>query len=110
MSILRNTPVNMKSGLIEILLIFVGVTIAVTFGNWNDKRKDKIIEKNYLELLSGEVKENSITLDRMILKYNNKIEVLEENLGFHRTSTLQYLDVTHLIHCFIWDSVHLILN
>lgn len=82
MSILRNTPVNMKSGLIEILLIFVGVTIAVTFGNWNDKRKDKIIEKNYLELLSGEVKENSITLDRMILKYNNKIEVLKKILDF----------------------------
>jgi hypothetical protein len=72
----------LKSGIIEVLLIFVGVTIAVTFGNWNDKRKEKIIEKNYLELLSGEVKENSITLDRMILKYNNKIEVLKKIMDF----------------------------
>jgi len=82
MSILRNTPGTLKSGLIEVLLIFVGVTIAVTFGNWNDKRKEKIIEKNYLELLSGEVKENGITLDRMILKYNNKIEVLKKIMDF----------------------------
>jgi len=82
MSILRNTPGTLKSGIIEVLLIFVGVTIAVTFGNWNDKRKEKIIEKNYLELLSGEVKENSITLDRMILKYNNKIEVLKKIMDF----------------------------
>ena len=78
MSILKNTPGNLKSGLIEILLIFIGVTIAVAFGNWNDKRKEKIIEKNYLELLSGEVNENRITLDRMILKYNSKIEVLKK--------------------------------
>jgi len=78
MSILHNTPGTLKSGLIEVLLIFVGVTIAVTFGNWNDKRKEKIIEKNYLELISGEVKENRITLDRMISKYNNKIEVLKK--------------------------------
>jgi hypothetical protein len=82
MNILRNTPDTFKSGIIEVLLIFVGVTIAVTFGNWNEKRKEKIIEKNYLELLSGEVKENSVTLDRMILKYNNKIEVLKKIMDF----------------------------
>jgi len=82
MSILRNTPGTLKSGIIEVLLIFVGVTIAVTFGNWNEKRKEKITEKNYLELLSGEVKENRITLDRMILKYNNKIEVLKKIMDF----------------------------
>ena len=92
MSILRNTPGTLKSGLIEVLLIFVGVTIAVTFGNWNDKRKEKIIEKNYLELLSGEVKENRITLDRMILKYNNKIEVLKKIMDFTGPVPSQYLD------------------
>lgn len=82
MSISRNTPGNLKSGLIEVLLIFVGVTIAVTFGNWNDKCKEKIIEKNYLKLLSGEAKENRITLDRMILKYDNKIKVLKKIMDF----------------------------
>jgi hypothetical protein len=78
MSILRNTSLTLRSGFIEVLLIFIGVTIAVAFGNWNDKRKEKIIERNYLELLSSEVNENRITLDRMILKYNSKIVVLKK--------------------------------
>jgi hypothetical protein len=61
-------------------LIFIGVTVAVAFGNWNEKRKNKIIEKTYLELLSSEVKENKITLDHMISKYNSQIEVLKKIL------------------------------
>ena len=78
MSAFRKTPDTLKSGFIEILLIFIGVTVAVAFGNWNEKRKEKIIEKNYLELLSAEVKENQVTLDRMITKYKSQIEVLKK--------------------------------
>lgn len=78
MNAFRNTPDTLKSGFIEVLLIFVGVTVAVAFGNWNEKRKEKIIEKNYLELLSSEVKENKVTLDRMITKYKSQIEILKK--------------------------------
>jgi len=80
MSTFRNTPDTLKSGFIEILLIFIGVTVAVAFGNWNEKRKERIIEKNYLGLLSTEVNENKITIDQMISKYNNRIEVLKKVL------------------------------
>jgi len=80
MSTFRNTPDTLKSGFIEILLIFIGVTVAVAFGNWNEKRKERIIEKNYLGLLATEVNENKITLDQMISKYNNRIEVLKKVL------------------------------
>lgn len=78
MNAFRNTPDTLKSGFIEILLIFVGVTVAVAFGNWNEKRKEKIIEKNYLELLSSEVRENKVTLDRMITKYKSQIVILKK--------------------------------
>jgi hypothetical protein len=70
----------MKSGFIEILLIFIGVTVAVAFGNWNEKRKEKSIEKIYLELLSAEVNDNRVTIDQMINKYNNRIGVLKKVL------------------------------
>jgi hypothetical protein len=80
MNSFRNTPDSLKSGFIEILLIFIGVTVAVAFGNWNEKRKERIIEKNYLGLLSTEVNENKITIDQMISKYNNRIEVLKKVL------------------------------
>jgi hypothetical protein len=75
---MRNTPVNLKSGFIEILLIFVGVTVAVAFGNWNENRKEKKLGTNYLDLLYGEVNENRITVDRMISKYNTHIDVLKK--------------------------------
>jgi hypothetical protein len=77
---IHKTPGTLKSGFIEVLWIFIGVTIAVAFGNWNEKRKEKIMEKNYLELLSTEVNENKITIDRMITKYNSQIDVLKKIL------------------------------
>jgi hypothetical protein len=80
MNIFRNAPDNVRSGFIEILLIFIGVTVAVAFGNWNEKRKEKIIERNYLELLSAEVNENRVVIDQMINKYNARIEVLKKVL------------------------------
>jgi hypothetical protein len=80
MNTLHNTPNKLKSGFIEVLWIFIGVTIAVAFGNWNENRKENIMEKNYLELLSTEVNENRITIDRMITKYNSQIEVLKDIL------------------------------
>jgi len=75
---MRLTPLNLRSGFIEILLIFIGVTIAVAFGNWNEKRKEKKLEQNYLGLLYSEVNENRITVDRMISKYNTHIGVLKK--------------------------------
>ncbi len=80
MSNLRNTHGTLKSGIIEVTLIFIGVTVAVAFGNWNEKRKDRITEKTYLELLSSEVNQNKIILDTMISKYNSKIEVVKKIL------------------------------
>jgi hypothetical protein len=78
MTQLRNTPGNLKAGIIEVLLIFIGVSVAVSFGNWNEKRKEKIIENHYLQLLSAEVTQNKATLDTMISKYNSKIEVVKK--------------------------------
>jgi hypothetical protein len=78
MSSYRNTPTTLRSGFIEVLMIFIGVTIAVAFGNWNERRKEKIIERNYLELLSAEVNQNKSIIDRMISKYNSQIGVLKK--------------------------------
>ena len=80
MSTIHKTTGTLRSGLIEVLWIFIGVTVAVAFGNWNETRKDKILEKNYLELLSTEVNENQITIDRMITKYSSQIDVLKKIL------------------------------
>jgi hypothetical protein len=80
MSNFRINRGTLKSGFVEVLLIFVGVTVAIAFGNWNDKRKEKIIEKNYLELLTAEVNENMATIDQMINKYNTRIGVLKKIL------------------------------
>ena len=75
---MRTKPVDLKSGFIEILLIFIGVTIAVAFGNLNDKRKQKKLEHNYLDLLYKEVSGNKIIIDRMISKYDKNIDVLKK--------------------------------
>jgi hypothetical protein len=75
---MRTKPADLKSGFIEILLIFIGVTIAVAFGNLNDKRKQMKLEHNYLDLLYKEVSGNKVIIDRMISKYDKNIDVLKK--------------------------------
>ncbi len=74
---MRTKPADLKSGFIEILLIFIGVTIAVAFGNWNERKKQNRLEKTYLELLYNEVNGNKVIIDRMINKYDSNIDVLK---------------------------------
>lgn len=43
--------INWKYAFGEILLIFIGITLAITFQNWNENRKQAELEKTVLEQL-----------------------------------------------------------
>jgi hypothetical protein len=42
----------------EIVLVVIGILIALQINNWNEYRKDRITEKEYLESLESELKRN----------------------------------------------------
>ena len=46
----------------EILLVVIGILIALQINNWNEERKDRKLEKNYVELLTQDLRSDAKNL------------------------------------------------
>jgi len=71
-----NKPLKyMRYAIGEIVLVVVGILIALSINNWNEERKDIILERYYLESLIEELEKNIQTtlLDKKFneFQYNN---------------------------------------
>ena len=70
--------------LAEIALIFIGITLAVAFNNWNENRKNNKLRAGYYERLIAELKQDRLDL-KNITDYHQRRQ--EGITGF-----FQYLD------------------
>ncbi len=62
----RNFKLNWKYALGEVLLIFIGITSAIWFQNWNEERKDKIKVNSYLATIANNLSSDSLEISRFI--------------------------------------------
>jgi hypothetical protein len=63
----------------EILLVVVGILIALQVNNWNEERKKKELEQNYLALLKEDLKNNADLIQLFYLdRYDRKIRALDK--------------------------------
>jgi hypothetical protein len=54
-----NKPMKyMRYAIGEIVLVVIGILIALSINNWNEERKDKLLERNYLESIKKELEIN----------------------------------------------------
>jgi Family of unknown function (DUF6090) len=58
----RNFKLNWKYALGELVLIFLGISLAITFQNWNEDRKNKAKELKFLEGLYADFQADSTKL------------------------------------------------
>lgn len=58
----------------EIILVVIGILIALQINNWNEKRKEKLVETNYLERLLSDIKKDTSILSEKIELSNNLSE------------------------------------
>ena len=68
----------------EIFLVMIGILLALQINNWNEDRKERILEKDYLISLKKEFENNLEEVDRVIRvnKSNSKnAKELAENTG-----------------------------
>ncbi|MDU8885264.1 DUF6090 family protein [Yeosuana sp. MJ-SS3] len=82
----------------EIILVVVGILIALQINNWNENRKDRILEKEYLNRILVDIKSDQellkvYTIDR----YARKVECLEKTKAYYQgdyiiTDTIQFLN------------------
>ena len=58
----------------EILLVVIGILIAVQINNWNELKKQKLVEINVLEGIRNDILKDSIDLNFNIRAYNRYIK------------------------------------
>ena len=76
-----NKPIkSLRYAIGEIVLVVIGILIALSINTWNEERKDRKIEINYLERLLSEVKKDTATInqniqlaDKLSAEYQNYI-------------------------------------
>ncbi|HKK12489.1 MAG TPA: DUF6090 family protein [Flavobacteriaceae bacterium] len=67
----------LKYAIGEIVLVVIGILIALQINNWNENRKNRIIEKKYLVSISNDLSEIKETSNRVYLKrLDQKLEGL----------------------------------
>jgi len=58
----------------EIILVVIGILIALSINNWNEKRKDRIIENDYLKRIHLELQKDTIYFKKRIQFTKNQVK------------------------------------
>jgi len=64
----------------EIVLVMIGILLALQIDNWNEARKDRITEKQYVERLLNDLQNDSIYFESQILICERAISHLDSFL------------------------------
>ncbi len=64
----------LKYAIGEIILVVIGILIALQINNWNEKRKNGLVEQQLLKALLTEFKSNLNTLNRVIVDNDSNIK------------------------------------
>jgi hypothetical protein len=99
---------GLPSALLEIALIFVGITLAIAFENWNTERSEREEELALLADLRSNLEENLVILEEMTEFNKQTIASLETVLEYIETKR-PYSEslASHLGIIDNWSSPHL---
>ena len=70
----NKTSKYFKYAIGEIILVVIGILIALQINNWNDLAIQKKQKRTYIESLIGNLEQDSISLDRFLVKSKNEYD------------------------------------
>lgn len=73
-----NTGSYLKYAVGEIVLVVIGILIALQINNWNNDRKDRKLEKQYLIGLINDLQSDSIAINNLKIMSNEQIRRKEK--------------------------------
>ena len=77
----NKTGKYLKYAIGEIVLVVIGILIALQINNWNEERKDRRLEKEYIARLKGEMLKNLESSTNQILYSSFQIGNVDKLLG-----------------------------
>ena len=90
---------GLPTALLEVALIFIGITLAIGFENWNTERNERADELALLTELKANLEENLVQLAE-ISDFNNQTIASFENMLAHIVARRPYSD--ELSNAFGW--------
>lgn len=63
---------NWKYAIGEIVLIFIGISLAIAFQNWNDQRKEKEVIEGYLKTIQKNIQTDTVDIKLQNQLYKSK--------------------------------------
>jgi len=66
----------------EILLVVIGILIAVQINNWNEEKRERVIEKKALENLKGDLLVQNEILDEQLVYEQERLLLCDSSLLF----------------------------
>ena len=70
----NKTGKYLKYAIGEIILVVIGILIALSINNWNNTKKDRLLESDYLKRLSSEIKDETEYYKRLASSFTNRHE------------------------------------
>lgn len=90
---------GLPTALLEVALIFIGITLAIGFENWNTERNERVDELALLSELKANLEENLVQLAK-ISEFNNQTIASFEAMLAHIVARKPYSD--ELSDAFAW--------
>lgn len=78
--IFTDNKLNWKHALSEITFIFIGISLAIWFQNWNDRVQERKLEKEYLQSFRHDLEWDQSRLNGFIVEANQQMEQLDSIL------------------------------
>jgi hypothetical protein len=94
----NKTSKYLKYAFGEIILVVLGILIALQINNWNEDRKDRILEKEYLTRLQEDIRFDISYINYYVLdRYKRKVESIEKGKAYYQDNyvvkdTMQFLN------------------
>ena len=81
----KKTKIKWKYYLIELMVVFIGVTAGFLLNNWREDNAELKLEKKYLESFYADVEADAVKLDSLIFRCQQKEDTL---MGILKKSVL----------------------
>ena len=83
----------------EIVLVVIGILIALYINNWNEDRKERVIEIRYLQNLKSDLKNDSLALLEIRAHRLNTVKAAKELLSIANSGEIENV---HVVDSLYW--------
>lgn len=85
---MESGKINWKNQSVELLVVFIGITLAFALNNWREYNKDRELEHQYIKSFHDELAFTKTTLDSVIIENKTTVERIKAMLPLMKNGNM----------------------